>query len=92
MVLRIFTVLLLFVAGAEVYACDLSDVCVSSSTSHSTGCDDPGGDGCLCCCHHVVPVMVFAREPGGNARRETAPEPVLQLLSVSLSIDHPPQL
>ena len=90
--LRVVAVLLLLIAGAEVYACDVSDACVSSTTSRSTGCDDPGGDGCLCCCHHVVPVIVFTLEPGEDVYQDKPPEPVIQLLSVSIPIDHPPQL
>lgn len=92
LIIRVVAVLLLLIAGAGAYACDLSDACVSSTTSQSAGCDDPGGDGCICCCHHVVPVMVFSLEPGENVYQEEPPEPVIQLLSASLPIDHPPQL
>lgn len=92
LVVRLVAVVLLLIAGAEAHACDLSDACVSGITNHSTGCNDPGGDGCLCCCNHVIPVMLFALEPGEDVYQETPPEPVLHLLSIPRPIDHPPQL
>jgi len=88
---RIFAVLLLLIAGAEVYACDASETCVSTNTG-SDGCDQPSGDNCLCCCHHVVPVSAFVLEPCDSVVQEPVPEAVARFLTVPLSIDHPPQL
>ena len=63
---RIVAVLLLLIAGAEVYACDISDACVTGAadptSQQSSDCDQPTGDFCLCCCHHVVPVATFVLE------------------------------
>jgi len=91
LIVRIAAVLLLLIAGAEAYACDLSDACIGGNASSRTDCDGAGGDNCLCCCHHVVPVAAFTLTPGVICQ-EPAPEPVIQLLSASLPIDHPPQL
>jgi hypothetical protein len=59
---RIVTLLVLLMAAAEIFACQLisPDTCIFSS--HSTNDSEEGGsgDGCLCCCAHivVVPPMV----------------------------------
>jgi len=92
LLIRVVAVILLLIAGVEAYACDVSDACVPSVVSDGAGCDDAGGDSCICCCHHVVPMMVFHLEPGGYVSQEKSPEDVLQILRVSLPIDHPPQL
>jgi hypothetical protein len=93
LLVRIAALLLLLIAGAELYACDIADACTAASLRDSgQGCDDPGGDNCICCCHHVVPVTVVALEPGEIVLPEGPAEPVIQLLTASLPIDHPPQL
>jgi hypothetical protein len=92
MMIRVIAILLLMVAGGEAYACDASDECVPASSGAGSDCDQPTGDNCLCCCHHIVPVPVFALEPGDCLLREPRLEPVLSVLSVSIPIDHPPQL
>src|SRR5689334_283237 len=93
---RIVAVLLLLIAGAEVYACDVSDACVvgfpDQSSQPPTDCDQPLGDNCLCCCHHVVPVAVFALEPAEQVFEEPAPPLFPCLTSPPAHIDHPPQL
>ena len=92
----IAAVLLLLIAGAEVYACDISDACVAGFPGQSSqqpgDCDQPLGDNCLCCCHHVVPVAIFNLEPADQVFEEPAPRPLLRLASVPAHIDHPPQL
>lgn len=88
---RVIAVLLLLVAGGEVYACDVSDACVSASPA-SDGCDQPSGDNCLCCCHHIIPVPAFALSRRDFFPQEPFRDPLLNLFSVSLPIDHPPQL
>jgi hypothetical protein len=87
---RVVALLLLLIAGSAVYACDVSDSCVIGASGQ--GCDDPGGDACICCCHHIVPTMVFALERGEPVCAERPPAPVLQVLSATFPIDHPPQL
>lgn len=89
--LRLIAVLLLLIAGSEVYACAVSDACVSANST-SDGCDQPSGDNCFCCCHHIIPVPAFALDRCDFARQEPVREQVLSSSSLSLPIDHPPQL
>lgn len=93
---RIVAVLLLLIAGAEVYACDISDACVTGaadpSSQQPSDCDQPTGDFCLCCCHHVVPVATFVLEPAERLFEKPAPPLVPHLAPQSAHIDHPPQL
>jgi len=93
---RIAAVLLLLIAGAEVYACDISDACVTGfprqSSQQPNDCDQPLGDNCLCCCHHVVPVGIFVSEPAEQAFEKPASRLVPHVASLPAHIDHPPQL
>lgn len=89
---RFLAALILLIAGAGVYACDISDACVFPGSGSGGGCDQPSGDNCLCCCQHVVPVSIFALERGDIVFREPVHEPLASLLSLPLLIDHPPQL
>ena len=53
---RVVTLLVLLLAATEIFACELisPDTCLFST--HSTGDSDKdcSGDGCLCCCAHIV--------------------------------------
>jgi hypothetical protein len=93
---RIAAVLLLLIAGAAVYACDISDACVAGfpdqTSQQPSDCDQPFGDNCLCCCHHVVPVAIFVLEPAEQVFEKSAPRLVFHLASLPAHIDHPPQL
>jgi hypothetical protein len=56
---RVVTLVLLLLAGAEIFACNAlaSPECLfSSHATHDSddGCSD---DGCLCCCAHIVIVQ-----------------------------------
>ena len=84
--------LLLLVAGAQALACDLSDACVTVSPGHPNDCDQPMGDNCLCCCHHIVPVAVFVLEVSEGVYQEPPPDPLFHTLSRSLPINPPPEL
>ncbi len=94
-VFRITAVLLLLIAGAEAYACDLADACVAGvagQTSQEPGdCDQPLGDNCLCCCQHVVPVAAFVLEPAESVFENPAPQLLPALALLPAHIDHPPQ-
>ena len=92
---RIVAVLSLMVAATEVYACAVSDTCISSATGgtkQSDGCDQPQGDNCFCCCHHLLPVshvyLTVAREFVENAPAQE----VVCTEALPRPIDHPPQL
>lgn len=94
--IRIVTVLLLLIAGAEIYACDISDACVanpaSQTSQQSNDCDQPSGDNCLCCCHHVVPVAFFNLESAEQVLDKPVPPLISERASIPAYIDHPPQL
>ena len=93
--IRLVAVLLLLIASAEIYACDLSDACfenpANQSSQRSNDCDQPSGDNCLCCCHHVVPVAVFVLEAAEQVLEKPVPPLTPQLAAVPAHIDHPPK-
>jgi len=89
---RAVAILLLLMAGVALYACDVSDACVFGAPGPDTGCDDPGGDACLCCCHHVVPILAFSLQHGEVVCPERPPEPVVHVRSAAFPIYHPPQV
>ena len=90
----VITLLLLMMAAMEIIACPFvsGDSCIFAS--HSTSGSDEGctGDGCLCCCAHIVvvaPTMPLATL-GFNAR--AVPLNDIQILEVrSADIEHPPR-
>jgi hypothetical protein len=90
-IVRLIAVLLLFVAGGEVYACDVSEACVSRGSA-SDGCDQPSGDNCLCCCCHILPVPAFSLDQCDFVEQKPCREIVLKSSSLPVPIDHPPQL
>src|SRR6266481_2139551 len=55
---RVVTLLLLLLAATEIFACGLvsSPVCLFSTDTTQDSGDDCSGDGCLCCCAHIVVV------------------------------------
>ena len=90
-VFRIVGVLVLLLAGVQVFACGFADACTAGSTS-SSDCDQPQGDNCLCCCHHIIPVTEFTLDAAEHPLGEPTPPPILSVRTVSAHIDHPPQL
>lgn len=94
--IRMVAVLLLLTAAAEIYACDVSDICYSvpagQSSQQSNDCDQPTGDNCLCCCHHVIPAAAFVLQPAEWVVEKSVLPLIPQELSDSAPIDHPPQL
>ena len=91
-VFRITGVLLLLLIGVQAYACEVSEACVTDSGAQNGGCDQPGGDNCLCCCHHVVPAAAVALPAAEDVWESPPPEAAAGTVSVALSIEHPPQL
>ncbi len=89
---RIVAVLLLIIGSAQVYACDIADACVTGAPGQSSDCDQPLGDNCLCCCHHVVPVTIVTLETADCVCDEAPSEVILHTASLALPIEHPPQL
>lgn len=89
---RVVAILLLLVAGAELYACEIADACVTAAPGQNSDCDQPLGDNCLCCCHHIVPVTIVTLEAAEYVCDGAPPEPLVYTTSRALPIEHPPQL
>ena len=55
---RVVTLLVLLLAATEIFACQLisPDSCIFSSHSTPDTSEGGSGDGCLCCCAHIVVV------------------------------------
>ena len=91
---RIVTLVVLLMGATEIFACQLvsPDSCIFSSHSTPDSSEGGSGDGCLCCCAHIViaaPVMPLA--PTGNVSL-AAPFEVIQMPDVPLRrIEHPPR-
>jgi len=92
--LRLVTVLLLLLAGAELFACDLLSPSSCGIAGSRDGCnpDQPSsGDDCLCCCHHIVVSSSFLLD---RADRLSSVPPLLEAqipLSQPTSVYHPPR-
>jgi hypothetical protein len=93
-IFRFVAILLLAIAAGEVYACDVSDACLIVATSGTANdCDQPTGDNCVCCCHHIVPpVSPIALQDGEVVYQDPPSDPIDRTLSRASQIDHPPQL
>jgi hypothetical protein len=89
---RIVAIILLLIAGGGVYACDLADACVASPSGQSGDCDQPSGDNCLCCCHHVIPVTTVILEAAEYVCAGAPSELLVHTASMAVTIEHPPQL
>jgi hypothetical protein len=89
---RIAAILLLLIAGAGVYACDLADACVASPSGQSSDCDQPSGDNCLCCCHHVIPATTIALQTAEYVCAGMPSDLLDHTSSMAVAIEHPPQL
>jgi hypothetical protein len=94
LIFRLVAIVLLTIAAAEVSACDISDSCLTfGQYGSSNDCDQPTGDNCMCCCHHIVPpVLSLTLQAGDVVDEQTPPEPVTHTLTRASRIDHPPQL
>lgn len=92
---RLVTVFVLLMAATEICACQLisPDSCIFS-THHTTNDSDEGasGDGCLCCCAHIVVVApVRPLAPLGFVAR-ALPLEIVRTPDVPPSrIEHPPR-
>lgn len=91
---RLVTVLVLLMAATEIFACQLisPDSCIFSS--HSTNDSDEGasGDGCLCCCAHIVVVAPLNPPvPLGFISRAVPFEEIRTPEFRSIDIEHPPR-
>src|SRR5438270_6314604 len=93
---RMVTLLILLMAATEIFACPLisPDSCILSAQTHTSGDSDEGcsGDGCLCCCTHIVivaPVVPLA--PVGFVLRAATFEAIGTPEVPRGGIEHPPR-
>jgi hypothetical protein len=91
---RVVTLFVLLLAATEIFACQLisPDTCIFSS--HSSPDSDQGcsGDGCLCCCAHIVvaaPIVPLARL--GFISQAVPVENVQTPDFLPSGIEHPPR-
>ena len=88
------TLSILLLAAAEIFACPLisPDTCIFST--HTTGDSDEGcsGDGCLCCCAHIVVVApITPLAPLGFISRAVPFEDIQTPDFPPSRIEHPPR-
>lgn len=88
------TILLLLIAATEIFACELvsPDACIFSSHSTSDSTEGGSGDGCLCCCAHIVvvaPIVPLASL--GFISRAVPFEDIQTPEFRPIDIEHPPR-
>lgn len=91
---RAVTLLLLLLAATEIFACQLisPDTCIFSSHSTHHSDEDASGDGCLCCCAHIVVVApIRPLAPLGFISRAVAFEEIQAPDVPPSRIEHPPR-
>ncbi len=91
---RVVTLLVLLLAATEIFACELisPDSCIFSSHSTPDTSEGGSGDGCLCCCAHIVlaaPIMPLATLGfiSGAVPFDEVQAPEFR----SIDIEHPPR-
>jgi hypothetical protein len=59
----VVTLLVLLMAATEIFACQLisPDTCIFSNHSSNDSEEGGSGDGCLCCCAHIVVAAPMAK-------------------------------
>ena len=92
---RVVTLLVLLLAATEIFACELisPDSCIFSSHSTPDTSEGGSGDGCLCCCAHIVlaaPIMPLATLGfiSGAVPFDEVQAPEFR----SIDIEHPPRV
>jgi hypothetical protein len=93
-VFRLTAVLILLLTGVELFTCELIAPGACELTDPASG-DKPGhsncGNGCICCCCHVVVSSVFVLTPAESVSPvPPLPETQRPIAHPSL-IDHPPR-
>jgi hypothetical protein len=90
----VFTVLLLLMAATEIFACELisPDACIFSSHSTPDSTEGSSGDGCLCCCAHIVVVAPIVPLASLGFISRAVPFDEIQTPEFrSTDIEHPPR-
>ncbi len=91
---RVVTLLLLLLAATEIFACGLvsSPICLFSTHTTKDADDGCSGDGCLCCCAHIVVVPAIAPlAPLGFVAAAVPSEDSQTPDSPPIGIEHPPR-
>jgi hypothetical protein len=91
---RTVTLVLLLLTATEIFTCDAAASSVCLFSSHSTKDFDDGcaGDGCLCCCAHIViaqPIIPLA--PLGSVTEATVAKDTGTPTVSPGQIEHPPR-
>jgi hypothetical protein len=88
------TVLVLLLAAIEIFACDLISPPTCLFSNQTTNDSDQGcsGDGCLCCCAHIVVVAPIVPLVKLGFISQAVPAEDIQAPDFSPSgIEHPPR-
>ena len=93
---RIVTLVVLMMATSEIFACQLisPDSCIFSAHQHTSGDPDDGcsGDGCLCCCAHIVVVAPITPLASLGVSARALPLSEIETPNVPrMGIEHPPR-
>jgi hypothetical protein len=89
---RVVTLLVLLLAATEIFACQLisPDSCIFSSHSTPDSSEGGSGDGCLCCCAHIVVVAPITPLASlGFISRASSSEEIQAPEFRSIDIEHP---
>jgi hypothetical protein len=91
---RVVTLFLLLLAATEIFACDAiaSPACLFASHTTQEPDDGCSGDGCLCCCAHIVVVPpMIPLAPLGFVTQAVTPDNGQAPDVPPTRIEHPPR-
>lgn len=91
---RVVTVLVLLMAATEIFACQFisPDSCIFSTHTTNDSNEGGSGDGCLCCCAHIVVVRPFSPPVSFVFISRAVPFEEIQTPDLrSIDIEHPPR-
>ena len=91
---RVVTLLVLLLAATEIFACQLisPDSCIFSSHSTPDTSEGGSGDGCLCCCAHIVVATPITPLASLGFISRAVPFEEFQTPEVrAIDIEHPPR-
>lgn len=91
-VFRLTAVLLLFLMGVGLFACEMVDPqkCESFGFPNS-GADSLAGDNCICCCTHVVVTIATPLSPIAEQVTEMTTPAAAKPRYRSIPVYHPPK-
>jgi hypothetical protein len=91
---RFITLAVLLLAATEIFACQFvsADYCIFSTHTDHDSKDTCSGDGCLCCCAHIVVVAASTGlVPLGFISRAVPTEDLQTPTVPPNRIEHPPR-